>query len=119
MSELFVSFYMLKTEINNALKDGDVILANQLKQKQSSLFTKILSVKADTLENRKMLGLFLMDQLKEETPEKEVRAIRKRIIELFWEAPVKLNPEFNQNSSVEMEMTPQQRLDALLGNVIV
>ena len=91
MNDLFVKFYMLKIDITRATDENNIDAVTKLRQELMSLWNSIISIQPETLEGRKMLGLFLLDQLSEKTPEYEVKLIRKKIIELFWETPNELS----------------------------
>lgn len=87
MNNLFIKFFMIKLEIANAADKQEMDVVAKLRQELMSLWNAIISIQPDTLEERKILGLFLLDQLTDKTPEYEVKLIRKKIIELFWQAP--------------------------------
>ena len=79
---------MLKIEIANAIDENNTEVIANYKKELIALWNSIISIQPKTTEERKMLGLFLIDQLTVETSENEIKMIRKKLVELFWEKAV-------------------------------
>jgi len=80
---------MLKIELARAIDENNQDAVAHIKKELIGLWKSIISIEPKTLDERQMLGLFLLDQLSETTPDYEIKMIRKKIIELFWEKPAK------------------------------
>ena len=89
---------MLKIEIANAIDENNTEVIANYKKELIALWNSIISIQPKTTEERKMLGLFLIDQLTVESSEHEIQMIRKKIVELFWEKSI--DPEKSSENSV-------------------